>query len=75
VLELPADPVDGAPTVTKPSRVKAVAAMFGTELIVILLSAALSRQPSSVSADWVTSATGNGSAVATPPHASKPVYE
>jgi len=52
--------------VTKPSLVKAVAAMFGTELMVILVSAALRCQPSSVSADWVTSATGRGSAAATP---------
>jgi hypothetical protein len=34
--------------------------MFGTELMVILVSAALRCQPSSVSADWVTSATGQG---------------
>ena len=52
--------------VTKPSLVKAVAAMFGTELMVILMSAVLRCQPSSVSADWVTSATGSGSAAATP---------
>ncbi len=37
--------------VTKPSRVKAVAAMFGMELMVILVSAALRCQPSSVSVD------------------------
>jgi hypothetical protein len=48
------------------SLVNAVAAMFGTELMVILVSAALRCQPSSVSADWVTSATGSGSAAATP---------
>jgi hypothetical protein len=42
--------------------VKAVAAIFGTELMVIRVSAALKYQPSSVSADRVTSATGSGSA-------------
>ncbi|SIM08795.1 Uncharacterised protein [Mycobacteroides abscessus subsp. abscessus] len=52
--------------VTKPSRVKAVAAIFGTALIVILVSDALRCQPSSVTADCATSATGSGSAVATP---------
>jgi hypothetical protein len=52
--------------VTNPSLVKAVAAMLGTELMVILVSAALRCQPSSVSADCVTSATGSGSAAATP---------
>src|SRR3954470_23635407 len=41
--------------------------MLGTELIVILVSEALRCQPSSVSADCVTSATGRGSAAATPP--------
>src|SRR5258707_12640827 len=58
--------VAAALPVTKPSLVKAVAAMFGTELMVILVSAALRCQPSSVSADWVTSATGRGSAADTP---------
>src|SRR6476659_5885060 len=35
-------------------------------IVVILVSATLRCQPSSVSADWVTSATGSGSAAATP---------
>src|SRR5690349_10340343 len=65
--ELPLPSIEAtALPVTKPSLVNAVAAIFGTELMVIFVSAALRCQPSSVSADWVTSATGNGSAAAMP---------
>ena len=52
--------------VTKPSRVKAVAAMFGTELTVIWVSETPRRQPSSVLTACRTSATGSGSAAARP---------
>jgi hypothetical protein len=58
--------VAAALPVTKASLVKAVAAMFGTEFMAICVSEALRCQWSSVSADWVTSASGMGSALATP---------
>src|ERR1700758_3574078 len=51
---------------TNASLVNAVAAMLGTESMVMFVSVSLKCHPSSVSADLVTSATGTGSAAATP---------
>src|ERR1700756_66109 len=52
--------------VANASLVNGVGAMLGTESIVMLVRGALKRPPSSVSADFVTSARGTGSAAATP---------